>query len=248
MLRSEALNRCVSKLVLVGSVHGDPLGYRKLLSFFQSYGPDCILLELSPFGFEFRRKHQGSLQKDLNRNLREASRELDAPLKNVLKHPHILAMRRQISLPFEYRAAARYSRLGKASLLLVDYSPFSRRWISDWRELISTRNIRSLLAERQQSHPGFSRIYAQAASLIFGQRPFPMNPLDLSHQIKDRMWQKRERTLAKRILRILSGIVVEKPVFIGGWQHLIGGTTPPTLRSYLGIESSRCHLLDRDPW
>jgi len=76
----------VSELILVGTVHQDPLGTIRLSEFFQAHGPDCILLELSRYGLEFREKNQVLLHRALNRNVRQVSRESGICLKALMKH------------------------------------------------------------------------------------------------------------------------------------------------------------------
>ncbi|NLI33706.1 MAG: hypothetical protein GX422_13155 [Deltaproteobacteria bacterium] len=230
---------------LLGTVHWDPLGFRRLSTFLEWFNPDCILLEFSPYGLSFRRKNQETLQRTLNRGIREVSHRCGIPHGTVLRHPEVLAVRRQISLPFEYRATSRFSKRTGTPLFLVDHSQWSRRWISEWPELLSWENIYSLVALKSHARESISQIYHRAASLI-GTGGARYRALILGFPSSNyRCRMKRERYLAKRIVRILETHVPKKPLFVGGWNHLVRNEDHPTIRQYLATRTTDCGLLDR---
>ena len=234
-----------ASLILVGTVHQDPLGTIRLSEFFQAHGPDCILLELSRYGLDFREKNQVLLHRALNRNVRQVSRESGICLKALMKHPQVASMRRQMSLPFEFRASRHYSLATGTPVFLIDRSHFSRGWIRLWPELISPRNLHGLVAGVPQPPTPFSLRYEQAARLMGMSTPWHCRNVCTVSSSSEHEWVKRERHLARKTARILANRNPRRPVFVGGWEHLVRGGHRPTLRDYLGVQEHQCTLLDR---
>ena len=109
-------------LILVGGVHGDRHGFRRTLHFLETFQPDLVMVELSPFGKAFRDRNRRTLQQTFAHNLLLAARHVHLSLREALLHPEIKVIRRQLALPFEYRAALRFvrntgNRLGSLTLL-----------------------------------------------------------------------------------------------------------------------------------
>lgn len=232
-----------SSLLLLGTVHSDTQGFRKATAFFNLYEPDLIFTEISPFARLFRQKHQRSFHKELHRNLRKAASECGITFRDSLKHPEIIAISRQLSLPFEYRAARAYARRRKVGVLLVDYSAFSKTWISSWPGLTTTENLRTLLAVTSH-RPSTDQAYRMAERRIRGGglKQFAGRIGNLGHI--DRLWERRECFMAKRIKLALSSLMPRRPLYIGGWWHLTEGGSIPTLREILAVDIARCRLLD----
>ncbi|NLI80687.1 MAG: hypothetical protein GX443_03230 [Deltaproteobacteria bacterium] len=230
---------------LLGTVHRDPDGFRRLCVFLRAFDPDCILLECSPYGMEFRRKNGRALQEALNKAIRETSRGCALPLRYVVKHPQVSAIRRQITLPFEYRAARRHHHLTGTPVLLVDHPKWSRIWIRHWPHLLSQKNIQTLVTLKNQDLPPISRIYRLAAACIDNGPAANGESLPFSRWPHDRFTLEREQHLAKRIFSGLQTLDPKRPLFVGGWMHLVYGVNQPRLRDYLKGITCGCALLDR---
>lgn len=230
-------------LVLLGTIHCDPLGFRRLRRLLSEYRPDLILVELSPFALEYRRENSAQLARTLHLNLRQVSRDLHIQFRQALRHPRIRAIGRQIGLPFEYRAAAAYARdEWPAEIVPVDSSEFSREWIAEWPELISRENLRTLLELDDSEPPEWMR-YEQAARII---RREPGAVTVNIQGFRDLgLWRNRERQLAVNTLAELERKRPVRPIYVGGWRHLVAEGEPESLRSILQIDLSRCLLLDR---
>jgi hypothetical protein len=235
-----------ARLILVGTDHGDDQGLRRTNRFLHSVQPDLVFVELSPYAKAFRLTHQVSLQRTLNRNLRAAATKFGMPLNHAHTHPEIKAIRRQLALPFEYRAARRYFRSTGNRLLLVDYSPFSRRLIQSWPELLSPENLASLLSLPRNSRPSVSNAYHQAARHIRAEGQSGAVLVERAHAQVGLLWEKRERHMADTIRSALQRQRPARAVYLGGWQHLAPGGSFPSIRELLGIGLARCILLDRD--
>ena len=230
---------------LAGTVHSDERGFERALYFLSSFQPDLVFVELSPYAKVFRDRHQCTLQRTLNFNLKIAAKDCGLTLREALRHPEIRAVRRQLALPFEYRAARRFSEATGSMLSLVDYSPFSRKLIGLWPELLSPGNLALLLTLPRDSRVSTSRSYELAARIILKADPL-MADLDESRNTDTSpFWEKRERFMAARIRSVLKKRVPRKAVYLGGWQHLTVGGSFPSLRELLGLEHTPGYLLDR---
>jgi hypothetical protein len=234
-----------SGLTLVGTVHADDQGFSRTECLLRSLQPDLFLVELSPYGKTFRSSNQVVMQEVLDRNLRVAAEKCRLPFKDALTHPEIKAVRRQIVLPFEYRAAWRYSRARGTELLLVDFSSFSRRMISSWPEMLSSENLATLLSLPRDSRLAITKAYDFAERGLRGESPTMACIAETSDPETDPFWNKRERHMAGAIRSALRKRRPMRPVYLGGWQHLTVGGRFPSLRELLGIDLRQCYLLDR---
>lgn len=232
-----------SNLLLLGTVHSDIRGFKKSIQFLNRHEPDVIFLEISPFAKLFRQRHQGSFHKRLHCNLREAAALCGITFPQALKHPEIVAISRQISLPFEFRAARAYARSRKAGVLLVDYSAFSRLWISSWAGLISTENLMALLSMPSR-RASTEQAYRTAERRITGKGSDRVSTQMENPGHNGRLWEKREYFMARQIKLAISSLKPRKPIYIGGWWHLTGGGSTLTLRDILMVDPARCYLLN----
>ncbi|MFP5213843.1 MAG: hypothetical protein ACLGPL_10740 [Acidobacteriota bacterium] len=229
----------LSQLILVGTVHDDPEGFQRARRLLLTHRPDLLFVELSPYGWFFRKRHQGEMCRLLSRNLKAAASRLTIPLREVFRHSSVRAIRGQIALPYEYRAARRIMDMTR--VVLTDYSPFSRKWIETWPELISTDNLVALLSQ-PDDRPSAS--YRQAAHLI------ERGTCAIAHEIRivqgenRLLWERREEHMARKILALLRARRPIRPLFLGGWWHLTRGEWFMTLRDRLNIGPERCRLLD----
>jgi len=227
-------------LILLGTVHTDRLGFAGTERFLLKYEPDLILLELSPFALCFRKEHSRALRKTLLFNLRATAEKLRIDLRTALKNSRIAEIIIQIGLPFEYRASQAYAKRSGVEVIPVDDSEFSKEWISTWPELISSANLENLLQLETASMP-VKLQYERAARGIAGEP----SSADIWGNKNIAVWQKRENHIAAQISSQLKKHSPARPIYIGGWQHLIFGGRFNTIRDILGLDESSCLLLDR---
>jgi hypothetical protein len=226
-------------LLLLGTVHSDPDGFTRSLAFFERYEPDLLLVEISPFGLKFRKERSPGLHELLLQRVGTVSRKLGVDFHTAMAHAQIASILRQISLPFEYRAAAAYAQKAGAPLAAVDYSGFSRKWIKTWPEMLSARNIELLLGMENREAP-VCDLYARAARRIYKEdAPFEAGRVDAP------LWRRRETLMAGEIGAALERFTPQRPLYIGGWWHLCRGADIKTIRDLLGIPQTSCVLLDR---
>jgi hypothetical protein len=235
----------MARLTLVGTVHGDHQGFARTACLLRLLQPDLVIVELSPYAKTFRDSNQISLQRTLNRNLRAAASGCGLPFGRALAHPEIKAIRRQLVLPFEYRAARRFSQASGSNLSLVDYSPFSRKMINMWPEMLSSTNLAFLLSLPRDVRPPVAKMYDWAAGTIRGKAHSPASMVERADAEAELIWEQREGRMAHLIRSILHRTRPLRAVHLGGWQHLAVGGSFPSLRELLGIELGQCYLLDR---
>ena len=234
------------RLIIVGVVHGDPNGFERTLDALSCLKPDLILIELSPFGRSLRARLQKSLLRTLADSVSKACIDLGLRSREAQRRPEIARIRRQLCLPFEYRAARRHCARNDSRILLCDCSEFSRQWVASWPGMISPANIRSLL-----SNPGtaprheIGNAYGMAARALAAELALA-DERPSSRALESRWdsgWDRRERHLASTVWAALHALRPRNPVYLGGWRHLLLGQSPPTLRELLGIPRHRCILL-----
>jgi hypothetical protein len=236
-------------LNLLGTVHGDPRGCMRLQRFLQGFKPDLLLVELSPFAWAIRKTYRHNLHRTLTENIRQAARASGLNWRQALAHPEIQAIRRQIAMPFEFRATHHYARASNKRMLLIDRSDFSVALVTQWSELLSPTNLTLLLslpATRKQQ--AVANQYRRANRLVRSPTPQPQIPPSSSAGSPEDCWLDRELSLAERVRSVINAIVPGRCLYVGGWEHLCNQAAPPNLRSLLGVSAEQCHLLnDFDP-
>ncbi len=234
-----------TQLLFLGTVHGDPRGFRRLHGFLERFQPDLILVELSPLGWAFRKAHHQVLRKTLRDNLRAASLDAGWTWREALAHPEVQAIERQIALPFEYRASDRYARTHNKRRLLVDRSDVSQELIAHWTDLLSTSNLAFLLSlPSARKHNLVDDHYQRAHRRLASPFLSPQHPRPNDPDPDEDMWKARECSLAERVRDIVVSMAPKLAVYVGGWEHLVSRDDPPSLRHLLGVPAKHCFLLD----
>jgi hypothetical protein len=236
-------------LGLLGTVHGDPRGCKRLQRFLQGFKPDLLLVELSPFAWAIRKTYRHSLHRTLSENIRQAARVSNLDWRQAFAHPEVQAIRRQIAMPFEFRASHHYARTNNKWMVLIDRSDFSVALVSHWSELLSITNLTLLLSlPATRKRQSVANQYRRAHRLVHSPPPETDIPPRSAFGWPEGRWLDREFSLAERIRSIIDAIVPARCVYVGGWEHLGNLADPPSLRSILGVCVEQCHLLnDFDP-
>jgi len=234
-----------TQFCLLGTVHGDPRGFQRLRHFLDGFQPDLILVEMSPFAWAYRKTHGHALQRTLTENVREAAILKGWNQLRALGHPLVQAIRRQVAMPFEFRASYRYAQAHNKWLLLIDRSDFSMHLLAHWSHLLSVSNVALLLTLPASSEPRTAMShYRRARKEVYpipGQMPAMA---DVDDGGAESHWLEREYSLAERIRGVVAAIVPNRCVYVGGWEHLRDQVEPVSLRRLLGVASGQCHLLD----
>jgi hypothetical protein len=234
-----------TRFCLMGTVHGDPRGFQRLRRFLVGFQPDLILVELSPFAWTYRKTHGRALQRTFTENIRRAAILKGWNQQQALVHPQMQAIRRQIAMPFEFRASYQYARAHNKWLLLIDRSDFSVRLLAHWSDLLSVGNVALLLTLPASSElqTAISH-YRRARRLVYSIPVETPTIPDVADRGAEDHWLKREYSLVERIRSVVAAIVPRRCVYVGGWEHLRNQVEPLRLRRLLGVTSDQCHLLD----
>ncbi len=209
------MNTNPKELLLVGCVHGDPAGFRKLFNLLNLEKPDRILLEISPWGIYWRVSRRHLLSNVLKKNLAEAAHLCSIPYKEALKHPAIKAIQIKLSLPYEYRAAKSYALATGIPIVPVDTTLHSFNHTSTWTELIDVTNLVTLL---EQKHPSMQSLvvynYRMAKEHFKKDNSHKRNVRTENTGVRE-LWLTRQAHLQLRLTN------ANKTVFIGGWEHFL---------------------------
>jgi len=229
------------ELILVGTVHRDPEGFGKLAGLLARERPTAVAVEVSPYGLLFRCREGRRLRRRLERRLRRWAKARGDAWQSW---GQLLAIDRQLALPFEYRAALRYCRDTGVPLSPIDLSSWSREAIQNqWPQMVSPENLSLLSAEPPEPlHLVVQRDYEMAARFL-RERAQPLVPAFLRFRTGDPAWEEREAVLAARVAKLFGEMQVGRLVYVGGWQHLVGSRGCGTLYERLEHLTPRRVLL-----
>lgn len=135
------------ELVLVGTVHRHPAGYRALLELLREERPGVVSVEVSPYGLRFRRKRAHSLD------------ALPA---------HALPL---MEIPYEFRAAKDWGKEASVPVVPVDLCTVSKgllrqahAFLRDPSPPLMDYRAHLLLAKRCWEDPILARLYVKGLS------------------------------------------------------------------------------------
>lgn len=203
----------ISSLILIGTVHRDPYGYKKLLRLLWEKKPKIITVEISPYSLSFRDKYVPEIRQTLRQNLRRMQDEDGLSLKEIISHGPIMGIFGMLKEPFEWRAAAAYVKKSNASLFDIDLSIYAQEKLTHLAELVSLENLKNL---KKLPFPSFfeeiSAQYARAKYLF-------QNPPKIWPVAKETL--ERENYMAEKIRKIFKSHAGVIFCHIGGWEHLL---------------------------
>lgn len=225
----------IADLILVGTVHGDPEGYRRAWRLLRRAQPEVITVEISRFSLRYRQK-----QKPLwDRRFRQALSSLRPEARQHLALRRIAA---QLAWPFEVQAAQEYARQQGIRWQPIDIGRLARSHLPRYsHELLSPDNFQHLLlteygdweqyieGEYRRAHRALSCPDCFAGLVP----PHWMSP---ENAVRERVLARRLRALSRNASRL---------VHLGGWTHLLTSTGWPTLAQLLNDLHPRCFLLSQ---
>jgi hypothetical protein len=217
-------------LILIGTVHGDPLGYARARELLAYLKPDIITVEISPFSLGYRFKHGPGWQRQLARTLAQLP-------ATAARHLAIQRLAAQVALPFEVRAVRDYHRSTGVPWRPLDLGGPARRHLPRYGpELLNLANLQALLETKDGSLKDYIAAEYRRARLTLARAP--RRPLVFGNREivrRELFLAQRLRTLSSRYRRI---------VHLGGWEHLVAWQDGPGLWSDLGDLQPRRLLLD----
>ncbi|MCX5889300.1 MAG: hypothetical protein NTY36_07590 [Deltaproteobacteria bacterium] len=198
-----------SRLLLLGTVHGDPAGYERAWKLLQRWQPDLVTVEVSRFSLRYRQRQEPRWQRLLRQGLEEL------PV-GAAEHLAIRRLMAQVALPFEVRVARDYSRRHGAPWRPLDLGGLARRHLPRYaRELLSPVNLKALLATEDEPLEDYvAREYRRA-------RLACVHPLwrPLAADSESQHFLVRERHLVRRLRHCLASY--GRVAHLGGWEHLV---------------------------
>jgi hypothetical protein len=198
-------------LVLVGTVHRDPKGFKKLLRLLEKEAPSLITVEISPYALEFRAKRAGHLRATLRENLKRILREDGGSFRDLVSHGAIQGIFLLLTVPYEWRGAEVYALSRTVKAKPVDLSTYSEEKLAHVSELLSPENLRALL--RSTALPIADQVISQyKQSQALWNHPPTAWPALKETEDRETHMAGEIRTLAKE---------GEKIVHVGGWEHFI---------------------------
>ncbi len=200
-------------LILVGTVHCDPGGFRRLFQFLEEERPDLITIEISPYGRDFRARQSPAFRETLRKNLKTIQAENGLTSAEILGHSAVQGIFLLLQDPYEWRAAKAFSARRGVGVSDNDLSQYSKDKLSHLAELISVDNLRTLLQtplldlSRQVEEQ-----YRRARSLL----DQPPSEWPIKQEV-----QERDNHMAREIRKLIKEARGKKILHIGGWEHLI---------------------------
>jgi len=230
------------ELLLIGTVHRDPLGAVRLRKLLAEEGPVAVAVEASPYGLFFRRRNSRHLRRLLVKRVKRLAFDLQVSWRDW---GQINAIEMQLTVPFEYRMAQKYCRDTGAALACIDSSLWSKGWIHNhWQRLLSSDNLKALLkCPPETLAKEVEREYKIAAQFLSKEE----EPLASAFTIAwsaDPLWQQREMELAQELKETFVRAQDGRVAYVGGWQHLLYPNTGGTLYDRLRHLQPRRILLN----
>jgi hypothetical protein len=209
LLRKPAISNLIAdhRLILIGTVHGDPLGYARAGKLLAYLKPDIVTVEISPFSLRYRLKHASGWQRQLTQVLSQFP-------PAAVRHLAIQRLVAQVALPFEVRAARDYHHSTGAPWRPLDLGSLARRHLPRYgSELLSPANLQALLATSDGTLTEFVAAEFHRARLALARAPRRLLTSGTPEMLRrERFLARRLRTLASRYRRL---------VHLGGWEHLV---------------------------
>lgn len=212
-------------LLMVGTVHRDPRGRRKLLGLLRREQPSVVSVEISPYARFFRARKAAAFRATLRENLRRIHREEGISWRDLLSHGAIQGIFLLLKEPYEWQAARAYGEETGSRVRDIDLSEFSEERLSHLSETVSGENLRTLLSLSFPALPEQVRGHYDRARFLFSHPP--------SVWVKGREMGERESIMAEKIRRLVLQGEGNKVVHIGGWEHLLEFSGEPSLYGLL---------------
>lgn len=212
-------------LLMVGTVHRDPRGKAKLLRLLRREQPSAVSVEISPHARIFRKQKATAFRAALRENLRCIHREERLAWRRILSHSAIQGIFLLLKEPYEWRAARAYGEETSCRVQDIDLSEYSEEKLSHLSELISRKNLSTLLSF---SFPGLDEQvlnHYSRARFLFSHPP--------SAWLENRELRERESIMAEKIRGLVLQGAGGKIAHIGGWEHLLEFSGQPSLYNLL---------------
>jgi hypothetical protein len=237
----------MKQLILLGTVHRDPSGKKRLARVLGEIRPGAVSLEVSPASIRIRSEKSRVWRQLFRTRLRGLSRETGRSLGSLMTHRNIRGVFEYLRLPYEYRAAIEYAQSHQVPLFLLDDSELAAAYLNRVEaEILTDKNI-TLLA-KAESDGSLARevdlMYEQASHLV---GPSGFKEKNTVPKAKDRQaFQDRETAMSQKLRLLHQGLARRAGMTLPGNELAAGlivaseaiGFLPDTVR----LESDQPHL------
>lgn len=203
----------MTTLWLIGCIHNDPKGDVLLRQALSETSPELITVEISKYSIRFWQNFGPKLRAKMEDILIELSKEHKIFGAEILNHPHVSALWRNLFMPYEYSEALRYSEDSGALVFPVDISKSARINLAGLKEAISEANIRAL----------YKIVPEQFSIELENTRSKILEALK-NKKIPETIDNSRDAYMASRIKRLICSHRPNIACHIGGWEHVMAGS------------------------
>ncbi|MFH1136460.1 MAG: hypothetical protein V1816_10310 [Pseudomonadota bacterium] len=192
------------RLVLLGTVHRDPSGKRKLTAAIENIRPSAISLEVSPASVRLRKESGREWMILFKKRLGLLAREMGRSPGELMGLASLRGVFEYIRLPYEYRAALEFADRNGAPMFLLDESKTAEDFLGRVKSEILTRANMALLAHHDDGATLDQDVRAQyirARTMVLRHKP---GPAPLVRDLEE--WKKRETALAQKLRLLHQGL------------------------------------------
>ncbi len=194
-------------LYLVGTVHLDFDSAPTLMRLLEDLEPCGVTVEISRFSVEYREKMEAVWLARLA--------EIQRSRPHIGTHYRIELLRRQLSMPFEWRVAKGFCGPRQIPCIPVDWGGLAKAELPTWlSELVTPENLEALAAQPPLELHDYLESHRDRARRAFQRSLQVRAPWSDSPS-----WERREKILTKRVETLLKRF--ERLVHIGGWSHVV---------------------------
>ncbi|MBU2550998.1 MAG: hypothetical protein KKB20_21485 [Proteobacteria bacterium] len=193
-----------TRLILVGTVHRDPLGKKRLYHLLKDLRPSAISLEVSPASVRLRKLWAPRWAKIFKERLAELSRQDGLKPGRMMQRAGLRGVFEYYRLPYEYRASLDYAREYDCPLFLLDDSSLAKNFLNRLEDEILDRENMTRLNQAKSDTTMEQEVleeYGRARIRIFSPQPWAGPWLN-----DKEAWAERETRLSQKIRLLHQGL------------------------------------------
>jgi hypothetical protein len=195
----------MNKLILLGTVHRDPAGKKRLFDMLARIRPTAISLEVSPASIALRQKLGPGWIRLYKRRIKELTSDAGCSLGQMMLGSPLRGVFEYLRLPYEYRAAVEYAKTSALPVFLLDDSELAASYLNRVESEILTRENMNLLARAAKERTLAQEVdgeYSKAKNIIFN------HELSNGPKVSDmEAWARREAGLSQKLRLLHQGLV-----------------------------------------
>jgi len=215
-----------SKVILIGTIHLYEESLPVLYNELKACAPNAVTVEISRFSVDFRKRREDRWKSILERRISVLPHEKRSNARLSL-------LKRQIAIPFEWRAATAYGNIHGVPVIPIDVEDLSRKELPAWeQDLLSRENLELITGEdiRSGVEEHFFRVKKEADNVLSNPSKIP-RPIHPVSWLDDPFWKNREYILFRRLKLVYS--LYRRVIHVCGWMHIVRQSPWKTLADLL---------------